>query len=192
MNRLFAILFLLASAGLLGAPSASAADEPSLFDLRTRLVDQHGQTVTLESLVDGHATLITMFYGSCHFACPMLNARVRRIEAKLPEADRAKLRILFVTFDPERDTVEALRKLEGVYSAGQGAPRWFLRPQDADAVAELAAVLGIRYRVMSDGTINHTSVITLLDGHGRVRGRMDGLDQPDEVLLRPLTELLAP
>lgn len=184
MNRISA----LALAALL-LPAAAFASEPSLHDLETKFVDQRNQTATFADL-KGAPVLVTMFYGNCEYACPMLVSRMKRLEAKVPDAHKSKLRMVLVTFDPERDTVPALRKLHDLYALDG---RWqFLRVDDAEAVRELAALLGVRYRFMPDGAINHSSVITLLDGQGVVRARMDGMDLPDERILDTLLPMLAP
>ncbi len=179
------------NAALLGAllvTSAAGANEASLHDFDVVFNDQAGAKTTFARF-EGTPVLVTMFYGNCAYACPMLVSRMRRLEAKVPEADRAKLRMVLVTFDPKRDSVAALSKLHEAYGLDE---RWhFLRVDDADAVQELAAILGVKYRFMPDGTINHSSVITLLDGGGGVKARMDGMDLPDDTLLLPLGPLLA-
>ena len=170
----------------MGSMSAHAG-EPSLHDFDVTFVDQDGRKVTLADL-EGQPVLITMFYGQCAYACPLLVARMRRLEAKSPATQQQKLRMVLVTFDPERDTVSALKKLHTAH--GLDPSRWsFLRVADPDAVQELAAILGVKYRFMPDGSINHSSVITLLDGGGVVRARMDGMDLPDETLLDALHRL---
>ena len=44
------------------------------------------------------------------------------------------------------------------------------QPQPAD-VRAIAGVLGVRYRVLDDGELNHTGVLVLLDAEGRVVAR---------------------
>ncbi|HBM66151.1 MAG TPA: SCO family protein, partial [Pseudomonas sp.] len=48
----------------------------------------------------------------------------------------------------------------------------FLRPAEGD-VRALANLLDVRYRFREDGSINHTSVLVLLDADGRVRARSE-------------------
>lgn len=159
------------------------AQDPSLHDFEATFTDQRGRKLTLEELKGG-PVLVTMFYGTCAYACPLLVSRMRRLEAKVPPSLRPRLKMVLVTFDPKRDTVPALARLHEAY--GMDA-RWrFLRTEDADAVQELAALLGVKYRFMPDGSINHSSVITLLDENGVVKARMDGMDLPDETILDAL------
>lgn len=173
----------LASA-LLVVPLAAEAQEASLHDFETVFQNQEGEKVTLAEL-KGQPVLITMFYGNCTYACPLLVSRMRRIESKLPPDVRERMRMVLVTFDPKRDTVPKLKELQERYAPD--TTRWsFLRVDDAGAVRELAAILGTKYRFMPDGSINHSSVITLLDGGGVVRARVDGMETPDSTILDAL------
>lgn len=161
---------------------AAQAAEPSVYDFHKAFVNQEGEKVTLAQLGRGHPVLITMFYGTCPYACPMLISRMKRLEAKLTPEQRADLRVVLVTFDPRRDSVASLKELGSLHRVD--AARWsFLRTDDERVVREMAAILGIKYRFQNDGSINHTSVITLLDPEGAVSARMDGLDLPDETIL---------
>lgn len=181
MKRIFAVAL---AAAIVGAAPVVHAGEPSLHDFETVFQDQDGKRTTLAEL-KGQPVLITMFYGTCTYACPLLVSRMRRLEAKLPPEVKKRMRMVLVTFDPARDTVPELKKLKQRYAPDD--TRWsFLRVDDADAVRELAAILGTKYRFMPDGTINHSSVITLLDERGVVRARVDNMEQPDELILEAL------
>ncbi len=172
------------AATLVFAAQPAFAQEASLHDFDITFQNQDGAKTTLADL-KGQPVLITMFYGNCTYACPLLVSRMKRIEAKLPPDVREKMRMVLVTFDPKRDTVPKLKELAQRYAPD--STRWtFLRVDDAEAVRELAAVLGTKYRFMPDGSINHSSVITLLDEQGVVRARVDGMETPDATILDAL------
>ncbi|MCZ7585378.1 MAG: hypothetical protein M5R36_19695 [Deltaproteobacteria bacterium] len=61
---------------------------------------------------------------------------------------------------------------------------WYFAAGSEDAVRETAAVLGIRYRRLPDGSFNHSAVISLLDKDGMIVERADGLAAPLEPLTR--------
>lgn len=152
-------------------PAGDVVRGASIYELPASFVDQDGTPAKLD-VYRGHPTLVAMFYASCPLACPRLIANVKNLEASLSPADRANLRVVLVTIDPENDTPEALR---GVVKRHQlDTARWKLFTGKEDDVRDCAAVLGIKYRE-SDGTINHSSVITLVDDAGRIEGRYDGL-----------------
>jgi protein SCO1/2 len=89
-----------------------------------------------------------------------------------------------VSIDPEHDTPEALRAL--ARARGLDPSRWRLLGAPDDTVREVAAVLGIRYRRLADGSFNHSSVITLLDRAGVIQARVEGLGQPADALKESL------
>lgn len=172
--------------------SASYSELPaggaSVFDLELELTDQRGRRLSLENF-RGRPTVVSMFYADCPYACPTLISDVRRLEEKLDEATREGLRVLLVSFDSERDTPERLgavareRKLDG--------ERWTLARASEDHVRELAAVLGFKYRRLSDGGYNHSSAIVLLRSDGTMAARSEGLAQPLDELASHATSLVA-
>jgi protein SCO1/2 len=151
----------------------------SIYQLAGSLRDQTGARVGLD-VFRGHPVLVSMFYASCPDACPLLIEEIHRFESTVPAPVRADLRVVLVSLDPARDTPEALRRL--ARSHGIGSPRWRLLTAEDDVVREVAAVLGVKFRQLPDGTINHSTVIALLDRAGRIDLRLDGLGQPKAAL----------
>jgi protein SCO1/2 len=159
------------------APVASdapaAIDGPSLYALHPVLRDQDGARVDLD-LFRGHPVLVSMFYGSCPSACPLLVSNVARVDAQLPAAVRARTRVVLVSFDAEHDGPDALRAVAARHHLD--LDRWRLAAAPDDDARELAAALGIAYRRLPAGGFAHTSVITALDGEGRIVARAEGPD----------------
>ena len=150
------------------AAAASLCAEPptdSLYQLPAQLTTQQGVRAGLD-IDRGHPTVISMFYGSCPAACPMLITAIQVYEAQLDEPSRDRLRVLMVSFDAARDTPSQLAHVAKLHRADPG--RWtFANAADADA-RKIAALLGISYRRLPDGDYDHSLIITLLDGEGRV------------------------
>jgi protein SCO1/2 len=156
----------------------------SIYDLDVSLTDESGAVRKLDAF-RGHPVLVTMFYGSCASACPLLTSDLKRIERSLPEPVRSDVRFLMVSFDAERDQPRVLARLKR--ERGVDPLRWtFASAPDGEARA-LAGVLGIRYRKLDGGEFFHSSVITLLDREGRPQVRLDGLGGD----VRPVVEALS-
>jgi protein SCO1 len=164
------LLFLvaLAAAACVGEFAPCAETElpvDSLYQLRVPLLSQRSDTVSFD-LDRGHPTLVSMFYGSCPAACPMLVNSMQVYESQLDPASRGRLRVLLVSFDAERDTPPKLEEFARLHRTDPA--RWtFASASETDA-RKLAALLGLRYRQLPDGNFDHSLVITLLDPQGRV------------------------
>jgi protein SCO1/2 len=159
------------------ALEAHAGDaQGSLYELALGLTDQSGRARPLD-LYRGEVTLITMFYSSCPMACPLLIDALRATEHALALEERARVRVLMVSIDPERDTPERLARL--ARERRVDLSRWTLARADEQDVRLLAAALDIRYRRLPDGEYNHTSAITLLDRDGVIRARRSVLGGAD-------------
>ena len=161
------------------APAASAPGLP-LYDLHLPLTDQTGAAIGVD-VFRGHPVVISMFYSSCPYACPTLIADVQRLLAHLPAAQRAAVRVLLVSFDPERDTTGRLAELSRKHRLDPQVVK--LARGEPDAVRELAAVLGIKYRKLAGGDFDHSSVITVVDAEGRITGSREGLGRGTEDLV---------
>ncbi len=162
-----------------GAP----ASDTSLFQLTTAFTDQAGQSFTFESL-RGHPTLVVMFYGSCETVCPILLRDVKAIDDALDDAQRARTRVLLVTFDPENDTAEGLTALAS--ENGYDTSRWSLLRGEEAGIRELSMVLGVQYRRLPDGNYSHSALITLLNPAGEIVERIEGLGADTDAMLAAL------
>lgn len=182
---------LLAAALLLPLPAAAATGLPgdSAYRLTDTYTDQDGREF---KLVDGRGRvrLVTMFYTSCKYICPLIIDSAKGVEHALTPAERQRLDILLVSLDPARDTPAALKRIAEKRKLDPA--RWTLARTEAAGVRRTAAVLGIRYRELADGEFNHSSALVLLDGEGRVLARTEQLGaQADPAFVASVRSALA-
>jgi protein SCO1/2 len=156
----------------------------SIYDLRVPLLDETGTLRSLDTF-RGHPVLITMFYGTCPVACPILTSDLKRLQRQIPEPLRSEVRILMVSFDQERDTPPSLARIKR--ERGLDDLTWTLASAGHEEARELAGVLNIKYRQLDNGAFFHSSVIVLLDRQGRPQARIDGPDQDASAILTALT-----
>ncbi|HSX99135.1 MAG TPA: SCO family protein [Streptomyces sp.] len=83
------------------------------------LTDTHGKSYDLRKETEGKPTLIYFGYTNCPDVCPLtmnnLAVAKKEVAKKVPKAELANLRLVFVTTDPERDTPAELGKwLKGI------------------------------------------------------------------------------
>lgn len=179
---------------------ASATDTPaapaalpatSLYQLPATLNNQDGKPFKLRDL-RGHPVLVSMFYNSCEFVCPMLIDTMRQTRQALDQPTRDRLSMLLITFDPARDDLKALKTVARQRELDPA--HWTVARTDAASVRKIAATLDIQYRRLESGEYNHTTVLVLLDSDGRVLGRTGkiGAVDPEFVKLIQATTGAAP
>lgn len=129
--------------------------------------------VTALSDFRGELVLLNFGYTSCPDVCPAALARMRDVLQGLPE-DRDRIQPVFVTLDPDRDTLERIAPYVGYFDSD------FVGMTGTDAqIAAAASGYQVFYQkeVMSSAadaselgySISHSSQIYLLDEDGRVR-----------------------
>lgn len=159
----------------------------SVYQLATPLVDQEGRHFRLDER-RGKPMLVSMFYTSCQFVCPMLIDALQDTERQLSPGEREHLGVLMVSFDPARDSVAVLKHTAD--ERGVDGARWSLARADAPAVRKLAGVLGIQYRAIGSGDFNHTTVLVLLDAQGRIVARTSRLGNADPAFVKQVRAVL--
>ena len=148
----------------------------SVYQLGVPLSDQNGRSFKWKEHL-GRPVLVSMFYTSCKFVCPMLIDSMELTRQGLTPQERSQLDLLLITFDPERDDVKKLKSVAVSRQVDGG--QWTLARADSIGSRKLAATLGIQYRQLPDGEFNHTTVMVLLDGQGRIVGRSKKMGVPD-------------
>ena len=178
MRRVQRLMLLVAGLLLAGASlAAPPLPKDSIYQLDLPLTDSAGRTADWQQL-RGKPRLVSMFYTSCQYICPLIVQSGKAVERQLTPAQRAKLGVALISMDPARDTPEALKKV--VSDRKIDAGRWLLASPRSNDVRQVAAVLGIRYRQLADGEFNHTSALVLVDAQGRILARTETLgSKPD-------------
>lgn len=74
------------------------------------LTDTEGRPYDFRARTEGLVTLLFFGYTHCPDVCPIHMANIAAVLEDLPYADRSRIRVVFVTTDPERDTAARLRR----------------------------------------------------------------------------------
>ncbi len=166
---------------------AAALPASSVYLLGTPMSDQAGKPFRLLER-RGRPVIVSMFYNSCEFVCPMLIDTMRLTENALSEAERQRLSMMLITFDPARDDTKTLQTIARQRTLDPA--RWTLARTDAASVRKIAAALDIQYRRLENGEYNHTTVLVLLDGEGRVLGSTRRLGEVDADFVKLVRQAL--
>jgi protein SCO1 len=171
MRQTIAVALLAACSTCSGAPAAPGGlPSDSVYNLAAPLVDQSGQPLMLADK-RGRAQLVVMFYTSCSFICPTIIETVLDLDRKLTPTERTKMGVLMISLDPQHDDPAALKATADKRQLDLS--RWTLAQPRAADLRAIAGVLGVRYRPLAGGEINHTGVLVLLDAQGRIVARSD-------------------
>lgn len=181
LSMALALLGTSAVAGPAPATAGTAQKAPlpsdSVYQLKVKLSDQQGRKRAWSDQ-RGKPQLVSMFYTSCQYICPLIIDSGKAVQKQFNDAERARLGITLISMDPARDTTAALartatqRKLDPT--------QWTLASPAASDVRAIAGVLNVRYRALADGEFNHTSALILLDADGRILARTEKMgSKPD-------------
>lgn len=126
-----------------------------------------GQPLDMASL-RGKVVLLNFGFTSCPDVCPLVLARLRQVLKELGP-DAASTQVVFVSFDPARDTLPVLTAYVRHFSPDMIG----VTGSDAE-IAAVAAQYGVVYlKEQSDSAAGygfaHSDYIYLLDAQGRVR-----------------------
>jgi protein SCO1 len=132
------------------------------------LTGHDGQPFALTTL-RGKVVLIFFGYSSCPDACPTTLSKLSTVARRLGE-ERARVRTLYISVDPDRDTPEVLKAdLENFSVEALGLTG--TKAQIDTVVRQYAAAYEIVPTPESAAkyTISHTTTVYALDAQGRVR-----------------------
>ncbi|WP_432156526.1 MULTISPECIES: SCO family protein [unclassified Streptomyces] len=97
------------SADTTARPAAIVLDQPfTKPDLV--LTDTRGKSYDLRAATQGRPTLLYFGYTNCPDVCPLTMSNIAIAKKQLPKAEQDRLRVVFVTTDPQRDTAAELGK----------------------------------------------------------------------------------
>lgn len=189
MKKFPAPAFFLAALILSAAlPLFAQTPGDSLYRLGVALTDQDGHSFRLADR-QGKPQLVSMFYTSCQYTCPLTVEALKKNQAALSASERANLRVLLVSFDAQRDTPARLKEVQAQRKID--AASWTLARAEARDVRKLAAALDIQYRALPGGDFSHASTIVLLAADGRLLARTDKLSEVDPDFVAALHAALA-
>jgi protein SCO1/2 len=117
----------------------------------------------------GRAVVLFFGYTFCPDVCPLTLSEMAQVRSRLG-ARAGRLRVVFITVDPERDTVERLRAYVGAFDRSflglTGSPEALARVRQAyGVVAEKRTVVGTRAAYLVD----HSAFAYVVDPAGRLR-----------------------
>jgi protein SCO1 len=153
---------------------AGEYSESSVYQLSSDWTDQDGNKVNLSDF-QGKQVVMTMFFASCTYACPILVQDMKRIESEIPSSELKNYRFVLISIDPERDTPDKLKEFAQMKNLD--TKRWTLLTGTEGDVMEFAAVTGFKYIKEDDGQFSHSNIINIINEDGEIIYQHAGLNQ---------------
>ena len=146
------------------APVLEAGETVPDFAMTT----QEGETLKLSDL-RGKVVVLTFIYTRCPLPdfCPLMDRKFAELADRIGAvAGRAEhVRLLSVSFDPEHDTPEVLRK--HAENLGARPPLWRFAVASHEELGKVAAPLGLTYGPAAEEIIHNLST-AVIDPQGRL------------------------
>ena len=146
------------------------------------LTDGAGHRVT-DASFSGDWRLVYFGYTHCPDACPTTLSKLAAALDKLTPAARARLRVLFITVDPGRDTPQTV----GAYAHAFGPEFTGLTGSQAelDRVEASYHVYAKRHDLKGgDYAMDHSSIIYVMAPDGHYAGLLDDTMSPADLATR--------
>jgi protein SCO1 len=173
-----------------GSPSGAPGEMPVLpIGGDFTLTDQDGRPFSLSSL-KGKVVLVFFGYTMCPDACPTTLSKLSSAHARLNADERARVKAVYVTVDPERDTPSVMKEhltYFGVDAVGLTGT--------VEETSKVAAQFGAHFEKSSETTaagylMSHTVSVFGLDAQGRTRLLID-YEAGVDLVVKEIRALLA-
>ncbi|MBS1653741.1 MAG: SCO family protein [Bacteroidetes bacterium] len=146
------------------------------------LTNQLGKKITWDSM-KGKVVVADFFFTHCPTICPRLTLNMKRLQESITNSQKVGdtkpdfLQFLSFSIDPERDSVEALKRWADRFQINPEA--WWLLTGSKKEIYDLSEndmKIGLQDGHGIDSDFIHTDLMVLVDTNRIVRGYYHGLD----------------
>jgi len=191
-NLFLALPLFVVSVLLLASCGNNRLDDYS--DASFELTNQNGESVTFPDDFEGAPVVVGFIYTNCPDICSFITANVQKIYNEIENPGDTQF--VLITFDPERDTPEELKKYATAFEMDT-EPFHFLTG-DTETIDALMKRVSVRTafdekRENETGRsiyfINHSDKILLIDQHSRLVFDYGGSMTPIDIIVEDLDKL---
>ena len=160
------------------------------------LINQEGEAVVFPDIIKGKITVLGFIYTHCPDICPMTAHNMYLTEKKLKEEGIDGVKFVALSFDPDRDSPDVLKKFAEIRDLDFNS--WTLLTGDRTTVNELLRRFDVKAiktdeNIDEDGILEysmmHTDRISLIDENGRLRKNYKGSTLNIEEIIKDIKTL---
>ena len=137
------------------------------------VLDSRGRATTLSALLDGRIVVLSFIYTTCSDinGCPLATHVLRGVQDRLLDAPSldGQVRLISLSFDPERDRPPVLARYGGYFKAPGFDWRFLTTRSQAELAPLLSAYGQWVIRDPQQGALAHLLRVFLIDRQGRIR-----------------------
>ncbi|MDP1579660.1 MAG: SCO family protein [Candidatus Didemnitutus sp.] len=134
------------------------------------MVDQKNTSFRFADL-QGQVVLFTGVYSACTTACPEIFKEIRAVMAELTPAERAGVRVVALSLNPEYETAELMDLMADAQGLTYPEFRYVNGEKPAEMLDLLSRLQFARSRNPETGVIDHMNLIQLVDREGYISYR---------------------
>ncbi len=162
------------------------------------LITDEGKPFSLDQL-KGKVVIMTYGYTQCPHVCPTILAYLEQVKEKLDkDGMKGKYKIVFVSVDPQHDTVQNLQK----YKKEHGFDDFIFLTGSKEALQKVwkdyhvyvkdRGVMEMKHgdMVMKHRMIDHTAKVTIIDKKGNIREEFLGMYLPVDKIVQDVETLI--
>jgi len=196
MNKIFTILISIILLLSISCKEKLPLDK-DLTKKNYNLIDQEGEDVVFPEIIKGHIIVMGFIYTHCPDICPMTTHNMYLTHKKLKEDGIDDVKFVALSFDPDRDSPEVLRKFAEIRELDFKS--WTLLTGDRTTVNELLKRFDVRAiktdeNLDEDGILEysmmHTDRISLIDENCRLRKNYKGSRMNIEEIVNDIKTLM--
>jgi protein SCO1/2 len=145
------------------------------------LVDDQGEVFT-EAALRGHPTIVDFVFTRCDTICPVISARMARMQEKLSDRRAESIKLVSISVDPLHDTPPVLAAYAQKFQAHPDKWRFLTGPVDSVKRLVEGPFMGLMklegVTVSGAPAISHSGYFMLVDGDLKIRGVYDSSELP--------------
>jgi len=153
------------------------------------MIDQDGNPFSSDNL-KGYTTVMTFIYTTCPVPdfCPLMSTNLDKLSDQLTDDELGKVKLISVTFDPEKDTPDVLKAYAKQHA--QRGNRFYL-VGDSTNTARLTSAFGI-FTTFATDQIIHNLQTAIVGPDGEIKALFSGNKWTVDELVDKLRNQLNP